>query len=1404
MEEQSSRWHEITQSAFKHERAALRHVRELLPDRHPYAAWANFTFTPKEGGQPEVDLLVATPSGLHLIEIKSLRGRLSNHFATWVQHRPNGSTWTFDNPLGDADLKAKKLKSLLVQAARQDRITVPYVSAAIFLSEPSLVCQLAEGQKYNVFGPEDGTSLPKIGSDLLLGAVSRTPPSADFFRALPRLLQRVGIHRTRRSVTVGQWQIGPRPYASGPTWQDHDATREDMPGEYRRVRIYLYEREADPDKQRSIRAAAEREFRACQGIHHPGLLRPVDFVDHEAGPALLIEQAQDAQRLDHFVAQRHGELDLPTRLDLIRQLAEAVNYAHERRLVHRALSPRAVIVQPTGDDWTKPRLQVGEWQAAARGLSGPSTMHQLRPSTGAAAHVEEASAAYLAPDFTEEPDGTVAIDVFGVGAIAYLLLTGQPPASTRPELLEQLSKQGGLHPRAVDDGIPDELDTVIALATAPVVGSRFTDVAEFIDELDKAQQSDEPASERNDPWNASKGEALAETDYVVERVLGTGATARAFLVMHDGIDTVVKVSRSAEAEDRLVDEAAALEHLRHDHIVVLRRSLFPLGTRHAIEIDYAGDRSLAHVLRNEGALLPDKLQLLGDQLLDALAYLEKKGVIHRDIKPDNLGVRNHPRFGRALVLFDFSLAGAPVTDVNAGTRGYIDPFLGTDRRPVYDAHAERYAAAVTLHEMASLELPAWGDDGTNPRFVTEPVTLSSELFEAPLREPLRTFFGRALHRDAEQRFGSALEMREAWQRVFTALDETGPAAVSSSGSDNPVELRQEAADRATLDAALDAAGLTLRAVAVAHRLGANTVGDLLDLRLNEVRKARGLSRKTRDELIDRITQWRARLLADPSAIRTARLPADVDGTRLPLDAIVAGLVPTSKRRNDSQTTISRLLLGLPDEGGALPELRWPTNVQVAKSTNLTQGRIAQVLSGRRKAWSGTDVLGVVRGEIVEALTALRRVAAAEELADHLLAQHGCSDATDQAHRKAYAYAVLRAAVETDSVLDEPRFTLRRHHDRVLMALQVGSKDPVDTPSDEALLDLAVQLIKKAEELATQDPLPTPTAVVRVLAACAERSGEIFDEKRLIKLATVASGSVLANVRLELYPKDLPLVRALRLSQAGAGLPDTGLDASGLQQRVDNRFPGLKRLPTGKALVTLLTEAGFSVVWDGEHYRPPLPAITAVTPDPSTSTGTISPPLVEGTAASDVDARLVEAARHGGVRIITVRRKRWERARTAVEIALGMPVIDVSVAFVAAVRQVARQLNIPSFDRVLLADAAEPGSNDQLNLHRVVAQACELLETEWSRHPVLPLDALTPLGRYPAGQALLERLASRARYGPGTEGLSGPDALVLISPAGDETKVPRIGDHVIRVNTPEEWVIARSPWPSGMQPRSQAG
>ena len=76
-------------------------------------------------------------------------------------------------------------------------------------------------------------------------------------------------------------------------------------------------------------------------------------------------------------------------------------------------------------------------------------------------------------------------------------------------------------------------------------------------------------------------------------------------------------------------------------------------------------------------------------------------MLHRDVKPANLG--HTPLVGgrNRLTLFDFSLARRGVSDLVAGTPPYLDPFLGGRDRPVYDSAAEWYASAVVLYEMAT-------------------------------------------------------------------------------------------------------------------------------------------------------------------------------------------------------------------------------------------------------------------------------------------------------------------------------------------------------------------------------------------------------------------------------------------------------------------------------------------------------------------------------------------------------------------------------------------------------------------------------------------------------------------------------------------------------------------------------
>lgn len=183
---------------------------------------------------------------------------------------------SFGNPLPLADQKAQELKGLLGRAAAKDRgIRMPFVRGCVFLAEPQMVCELEPEQRHHLYAP-DGSKpaavLRELGADLLLAAQHHRGAVGD------------------RTAPLRRW----------PTWQDHRASRDELPGTpYRRIRIYLYERQADPDARESVRHAAQREFLAGPDIR----LRHV--LDHAEW-----EHTWDLQRQEDVIAARLGYDDV--------------------------------------------------------------------------------------------------------------------------------------------------------------------------------------------------------------------------------------------------------------------------------------------------------------------------------------------------------------------------------------------------------------------------------------------------------------------------------------------------------------------------------------------------------------------------------------------------------------------------------------------------------------------------------------------------------------------------------------------------------------------------------------------------------------------------------------------------------------------------------------------------------------------------------------------------------------------------------------------------------------------------------------------------------------------------------------------------------------------------------------
>ncbi|AGP55275.1 BREX system serine/threonine kinase PglW [Streptomyces rapamycinicus] len=1458
-------WFQPRRSGFRWEQEGLEHVRQLMPNAEPYRAWATFRFTGVTGRVNECDLLIAVPGGVYLLELKGHPGRVVNHGDTWQFH--GDRVRTLRNPLHLTDLKAKELKAQLERAAHAAGVPeakIPYIKPAVFLHDTDLVSELDEFQRASVYGRSGGTSgLPGIW-DGLLGL----PPERESWRVTPQdsqrlemLMKRIGISHSTSHLRFGDdWRLAPRALDAGPGWEDRLAVRDDgLVKESGRVRIYLSGQAASAEQRGRVDRAALREYQVLQGINHRGIVQAVQIREHQGGPAILFRHRESDLRLDAYLDAYGDRLTPAVRLDLVRQLAEAVRYAHNRSLYHRALSARSVYVSAREDD-TEPVLRIADWQTAARdfGTTSHLSLGQTPLDSGLVADIAQV---YLAPEAAREFADPVDLDVFGTGSVSYLLLTGKPPADARGVLVDRLAAEGGLHPSAASDSVSAALDDLVFRATASDVQNRLSSAEEFLRLLDAAE-ADDAAARRGavkveDPLTAKAG-CRVDAEWEVVRVLGTGATARALLVrrVEDGVPDpsslrVFKVGLDREKDRRLHAEARALREVGGNRVVKLFAPPRELVGHTVLEIEYAGgfrpagDRepvSLGSRLRGEGRLGYTQLERFGNDLFEALDSLAARGVRHRDIKPDNLGLFKRSDGSWQLMLFDFSLADASDQDLHAGTRGYLDPFLGGSRRARYDDHAEWYAAAVTLHEMASGERPVWGDGQGDPLTVPQAeLYVARELFEPALAEGLTEFFAKALHRDVEQRFDSLRQMQESWRQVFRRADSTRPpttpATVDTQAADVE-DAREQAAAAADLTTPLHAAGLSPRAVSVAAGLGAETVGRLLGVPPHTISRARGAGNVIRKELNRRHRQWTRQLRGRATAEQPVRVAADTPvETTESIGTLASLLVPAEAGPGaHPRRDIVLATLGLSDveQSGELPP--WPDQSAIARALGVSQSAVSENLSAAIERWAALSWLEKVRDELVTILSEQGRVMTAQELATELRVRHRPLDEGGTEGRsglQTQALAVVRAAAEVEARRDDAaaagkgdedgasRFTLLRRGSTVLLALVdlPGSDDP--TPAE--LAEYATLLGRAAEEVTARDPLPGGGAVLRELRAVPAPEGTApLADTRLLTLGAAMADGVGVTPRFELFPLNLGLDRALRISQAAAGVrPGIGIGAEELLSRVRSRFPGLATL-AGVTYVEweeALTAAHFPLEYDRDSRRFYPPARDAEQSRPAhtgsvlTSTGALyeaaQGQLAEGRDPGHVvEVRLQEAVRRGGFLALTVPGAQLPDTAGRLAARFDVLPVDVDELFLAALRALADEQRV-RWGALLKADAKFTttgrigpalASYTRLAAERVTARCTTLAEQAGPRRVLLAHRA-SLVARYweAGGRELLVSLQEAARRPAGV-----PHGLWLLVPMDDPQATPALdGRTVDVVDRVSEWVVLEGLFMKGLTKLQEA-
>jgi eukaryotic-like serine/threonine-protein kinase len=571
------------------------------------------------------------------------------------------------------------------------------------------------------------------------------------------------------------------------------------------------------------------EARVQSQLNHPGVAHILEASTDENGePYTIVEYVEGRSLADvrHRAVQVGAHVGWPEAAAIAIEMGQALAHVHERAgadgtplgIVHRDLSPQNVMVGHAGD------VKLIDF-GTARG-------HNRRCHT--VAGVVFAKPGYVAPEVARQQVGDGRIDVYAMGVMLWELCAGKRLLTgDAQEHLEEVAAGKFEVPRlAKTRGIPREIDDVIQMLCANDPDDRYasaakaaTDLARVLGQAPGGQGGErstrarvaalmktlwphEPARSRAEfakllkqarelrrepetPPASGVMEAQAErmtqdsavlagTPYRLLSKIGEGASGEVYEAEHVelGRRYAVKVLSAAhaaahDAVDRFRREARVIAKLSHPNVVVLHDFGKSLDGRVFLAMELLSGKTL-DVHSDKGVGWREAIEL-AIQATSALEAAHAAGLVHRDLKPQNLFLTAESE----LKLLDFGVAMA-LADTDGerrqkgfavfGTPEYMAPEQVAGEQ--VDARCDVYALGCVLYELVTGSRPFEGSSVVvmGKQLREEPERPSHRAASARIPGELEAVIMKALAKSKEERFGSAAEMREALQKARVAPD----------------------------------------------------------------------------------------------------------------------------------------------------------------------------------------------------------------------------------------------------------------------------------------------------------------------------------------------------------------------------------------------------------------------------------------------------------------------------------------------------------------------------------------------------------------------------------------------------------------------------------------------------------
>lgn len=258
-----------------------------------------------------------------------------------------------------------------------------------------------------------------------------------------------------------------------------------------------------------------------------------------------------------------------------------------------------------------------------------------------------------------------------------------------------------------------------------------------------------------------------EGRYTIVNVIGTGGMATVYGAYDQVTGRSVaikmmqkKLEHNAKQIKLFINESTALSLLSHPNIVQVYTTAITNSTKYII-MEYVDGITLKKHIDHRGALPEREVLYYATQILSALDYMHSKGIVHCDIKPQNIillqnGSIKVADFGIARLdaMFDRSKER---NDVALGTVYYVSPEQAQGKAP--RAESDLYSLGVMLYEAMTNRLPFYNENPTEVarmQINTEPAPPSD--FREDISVGLEQIILRAMEKNPKARYATATEM----------------------------------------------------------------------------------------------------------------------------------------------------------------------------------------------------------------------------------------------------------------------------------------------------------------------------------------------------------------------------------------------------------------------------------------------------------------------------------------------------------------------------------------------------------------------------------------------------------------------------------------------------------------------